>query len=145
MKKFDELCVDQFGNYIIQSIIKLNNENINKEICFNLKNNIIFYCKHKYCSNIVEKIFDCNENINNEKNILIDIILEKENINNLIIDEHGNYVIQKLLSIIDENKRKKILEIIINLIPELKKKIFGEKVIMRLLVNYPELKEKIQM
>jgi hypothetical protein len=59
------------------------------------------------------------------------------------MDEHGNYVIQKLLSIIDENKRKKIFEIIVILIPELKKKIFGEKVIMRLLVNYPELKEKI--
>ena len=58
------------------------------------------------------------------------------------MDEHGNYVIQKLLSIIDENKRKKIFEIIVILIPELKKKIFGEKVIMRLLVNYPELKEK---
>ena len=58
------------------------------------------------------------------------------------MDEHGNYVIQKLLSIIDENKRKKIFEIIVILIPELRKKIFGEKVIMRLLVNYPELKEK---
>ena len=128
LKNFNELCIDQFGNYLIQSIIKLNDDNINKEICFNLKDNIIFYCKHKYCSNIVEKILDCNnENINNEKNNLIDIILEKDNINNLIIDEHGNYVIQKLLSIIDENKRKKIFEIFVILIPELKKKNIWRK------------------
>ena len=67
-----------------------------------LLGNITYYSKHKYSSNVVEKCFDYSDAPARKK--LIDALNSKEIISDLIIDEHGNYFIQKVLAYVFEKK-----------------------------------------
>lgn len=136
-KNFFLLAVDQFGNYIIQSIMKLNDQQLNDSFAMKMIDNIIYYSKHKFSSNIVEKCFDyCSEDI---KTKLITILSEEEAIKELIIDEHGNYVVQKVLSCSTKEKRSVLFNYIIPLISKINNMSFGEKIISRLTMMYPSL------
>ena len=98
-------------------------------------NNICFYSKHKYSSNVVEK---CFENCNGEiRNNLINTLLKKENLKDLILDEHGNYIVQKIISISDYNTQKYILDFIKEI--DLKNVRFGEKLLNKLYIQYPNI------
>ena len=65
--------------------------------------------------------------------------MRPEAISDLILDEHGNYVIQKVISLVDPASRKMMLSQIIPLFNKLKMVSYGERVINRLLMSYPEL------
>ena len=141
LDNFNSISIDQFGNYIIQSIIKLNDDNINKLILNKMINNIVYYSKHKFSSNIVEKFFEfCNDDI---KQVLFEKLSDKNIIVDLIMDEHGNYVFQKVLNYCNEEKKNEILNLIIPLFNKLKDLSFGEKIIVKLILSYPELKNKV--
>ena len=97
--------------------------------------NVVYYAKHKYSSNVVEKCFDrCDgKDLSN----LMSNVQKKENLADLILDEHGNYVVQKVLSLSDENTRRTMLKQIVPLFDKLKNFPYGEKVIARLRASYP--------
>ena len=104
LDNFNSISIDQFGNYIIQNIMKLNDKNMNNLILNKMIDNIVYYSKHKFSSNIVEKFFDiCDDDI---KNLLLEKLCDKDIIIDLIMDEHGNYVAQKVLSSCSEEKKK---------------------------------------
>ena len=64
-------------------------------------------------------------------------VQKKDNLTELILDEHGNYVVQKVLSLSNPNMQKAMLRIIVPLFEKLKNFSYGERVINRLLVSYP--------
>ena len=131
------LIIDQFGNYVIQSILLLNDSKASSIIALKICDNVAYYSKHRYSSNVVEKCFDfCGQN---EKNKLIEKISPPDILADLIMDEHGNYVIQKALSCAEPDKRELILQNIIPLIPKIKCVSFGEKLLWRLMQTYPQL------
>ena len=70
-------------------------------------------------------------------NKLIFSVQQEQNLKELILDEHGNYVVQKVLSISNTKKKKEMLSIIKSLFPELKKSHFGERIIHRITSTYP--------
>ena len=47
-------------------------------------------------------------------------VQKKENLRELILDEHGNYVVQKVLSLSDLNVQRAMLRIIVPLFEKLK-------------------------
>ena len=129
------LLIDQFGNYVIQSILDLRNNKYSSDIALIISNNAPYYSKHRYSCNVIEKCFDfCGKK---EKNILIEKLTTPEVISELILDEHGNYVIQKTLYYSDNEKRDEILNVIKSLIPQIKTKSFGDKLLTRLYSMYP--------
>ena len=131
------LITDQFGNYVIQNILLMNNMEYGNRIVEKMTNNIIYYSKHKYSSNVVEKTFEhCNGVV---KKNLINIFLKKENLNDLILDEHGNYIIQKVITISDKDKKFYILNYINSISDKLKNVHFGEKLLTKLSMQYPNL------
>ena len=97
-----KLIVDQFGNYVYQSLINTNEDRIIYEIYRIISPNFILLCKQKYSSNVIEKLFDINNKnlvykiaklvYNNEKDII-----------ELLTDQYGNYIIQKIMDCL-ENK-----------------------------------------
>ena len=104
------LIVDQFGNYVIQTILLMGNKIYGNKLARKIAENVVYYAKHKYSSNVVEKCFDrCD----------------------------GNYVVQKVLSLSDENTRRTMLKQIVPLFDKLKNFPYGEKVIARLRASYP--------
>ena len=136
------LIADQFGNYVIQSILLLKNEKINSEIAKKIIGNIHYYSKHRYSSNVVEKCFDlCNAQ---DKKIFVEKLSSPEIVAELILDDHGNYVIQKVLQCADEITKENILKNIIPLIPKIKGLSFGERLLNKLYASYPQLNGNIK-
>ena len=133
----EKLIIDQFGNYVIQSILLLNDVIICNKIVEIIIKNPSFYSKHKYSSNVVEKSFDyCDDNI---KNKLIEILSNKEIICDLMLDPHGNYVIQKALSCAEKKVQDIMIENLTGIIPDLRNVSFGERILNRLGILYPQL------
>ncbi len=132
---FSSLITDQFGNYVIKTILLIGNPEFSNKIGENIYNNILYYSKHKYSSNVVEKCFEYCQGMSLNK--LIFSVQQEQNLKELILDEHGNYVVQKVLSISNTKKKKEMLSIIKSLFPELKKSHFGERIIHRITSTYP--------
>ena len=131
------LIIDQFGNYVIQSILLLNNTKASGAIALKISDNIQYYSKHRYSSNVIEKCFDfCGKK---ERKILVQKVCSPEVIADLILDEHGNYVVQKALYYADQKEKEFILNNIIMLIPKIRCVSFGEKLLNRLVLTYPVL------
>ena len=134
-KNLSPIIIDQFGNYIIRHIILNLNHSINNVIVQNIINNIVYYSNQKYSSNVVENCLDNNfirEYILNE--------LTKQYIfNNIFLNEYGNYVIQKALSLADEDKKDIYFKYIIQVTRPLQSFSFGHKLLSKLLMLYPKL------
>ena len=131
------LIIDQFGNYVMQSVLLLNDVDASNAIASKLLENAAYYSKHKYSSNVVEKCFDfCDEDARKK---LIKVLSKAEVMNDLIVDEHGNYVIQKVLACADLKTQNEMLQNIAPMINKLKNLNFGERIISRLLVAYPQM------
>lgn len=131
------LIIDQFGNYVMQSVLLLNDVEASNAIASKLVENAAYYSKHKYSSNVVEKCFDyCDDNARKK---LINVLSKAEVMNDLIVDEHGNYVIQKVLACADLKTQNEMLQNIAPMINKLKTLNFGERIISRLLVAYPQM------
>ena len=102
--------------------------------------NVVYYAKHKYSSNVVEKCFDhCDGNY--LRNLMYNV-QKKENLRELILDEHGNYVVQKVLLLSPSLIQKKMLRLIVPTFEKLKKFPYGERVINRLVTSYPFINDK---
>lgn len=134
------LIVDQFGNYVIQTILKKNNKNYGNKLAEKIVENVVYYAKHKYSSNVVEKCFNYCDNFYLTN--LINNVLKRENLIELMLDEHGNYVVQKVLSLSNFITQRQILKIIMENIDKLKLCNHGERVINRLMANYPFINDK---
>ena len=99
--------------------------------------NVVYYAKHKYSSNVIEKCFDYCDGIYLEN--LMANVQKKDNLTELILDEHGNYVVQKVLSKSPPKQQKMMLGILVSLFDKLKNCPHGDRVINRLMVSYPNL------
>jgi pumilio RNA-binding family len=133
-----DIITDQFGNYVIQCILMNKNSEIVKNFVDEIKNNIIFYSNNKFSSNAVEKCFE-NENI---KNDFIKLFMIKEIFEKIILDKFGNYVAQKAIATADDNEKIILIDLLRLLIPELKNKYFGEKLLSKMEFLYPNFFNK---
>ena len=128
------IITDQFGNYVIQTILSIGDKKYGNILADKISTNIVYYAKDKYSTNVVEKCFEyCDgEHFNN----LLASVQKKENMIELMLDEHGNYIVQKALSLSPPNVQKIMLDIIKGLFDKLKKLPFGNKIINRVNMTY---------
>ena len=129
------LIIDQFGNYVIQTILLMGDKKYGNKLAEKITENVVYYAKHKYSSNVIEKCFDYCDGIYLQN--LMNNVRQKDNLTELILDEHGNYVVQKVLSLSKPNEQKSMLRMIVPLFEKLRNFSYGERVINRLLVSYP--------
>ena len=129
------LIIDQFGNYVIQTILSMGIKKYGNKIAEKITENVVYYAKHKYSSNVVEKCFNyCDGNY--RLNLMLNV-QKKENLIELILDEHGNYVVQKVLSLSPPATQKNMLKLIVPAFEKLKRCPYGDRVINRLVGTYP--------
>jgi hypothetical protein len=96
---------------------------------------LIYFSNQKYSSNVVE---NCLDNKNWGK-LIIEKICDHNTFNCIFLNEYGNYVIQKVLSLADENQKNILFNYIIQASKQLQSLPFGQKLISKLLLNYPKL------
>ena len=56
VNNISELIVDQFGNYIVQYVMTLGDQNLVEKIVDKFLKDLVFLSKQKYSSNVVEKV-----------------------------------------------------------------------------------------
>ncbi len=131
-----ELICDQFGNYVIQYVVKCNNDSINNKLLSIIMNNLLFLCKEKYASNVLEKFIFYNSK---ESKIFLNKIINDVNIiYELITDQYGNYIIQRVLSTIDIQERIQMFKLILGWLEEIKNLSFGSRLLSKLFERYKE-------
>jgi len=130
---------DQYANYVVQFVIMLNNQDVNKNLVLEIfKNDINFLSKQRFSSNVIEKCFD---NSNKEtKEIIIKELAKPDIIYSLLFDMYGNYVLQKALAISSEPYYSFFLKNISQHLEELKNfSSFGNKLYVKLINTYPKI------
>ena len=133
-QKLDKIITDQYGNYIIQNILTKFNLMLKYQIIETIIKNLVIFSNQKFSSNVVEKCFDSEMKTN-----AIDEILKDNNFELILLNEYGNYVIQKALSKADKNKQNLLLKSLVPLVDKLQKKPFGQKLLQKLFIIYPKL------
>ena len=132
----EELINDQFGNYVIQSVINLNVDKVNDYFVELITTNGRYLCKEKYASNVIEKFL---AHKNNASRKLIEYIMNNEDVlSELLFDNYGNYIVQRVLTLIGQDERMKIIQYIIEWLPKVKSLPFGERLIAKLSERYNE-------
>jgi hypothetical protein len=135
LQNLKDIITDQYGNYVIQSILTKEGSSIVKDFINEINKNIVYYSNNKFSSNAVEKCFE-NENL---KNIVLDQFIKKDIFEKIISDKFGNYVVQKAIANADSCRRNIMLQLIIPLIPSLKCQYFGQRLLSKLILQYPNL------
>ena len=138
--KIKEIVIDQYGNYVIQYVLKIIKEqNITK---YNLKEifkfiieDLVTYSNQKFCSNVIEKLFGVDE----LKIALLAKLEQPEIMKALLVAHFGNYVVQKALNYSNTDEQNKLLKIIATMVGDLKKLEFGFKLYNKLVSKYPTL------
>ena len=97
------LIVHQYGNYAIQIIIENWDETDLKEILEIYENKYIFLSNQKFSSNVMERILEKSEkNLEN----YINEISKGYNLNELLKNKYGNFVIKKAYDLANGNLKK---------------------------------------
>ena len=134
IKNFSSFINDEFGNISLKRLIKLNNENYNSKIFPCIKDSIINFSCQKFSSNVIEACIDNNTTL--KKKTIEKLIDDDSIISKLILDQFGNYIVQKAL----QNSEQKEFDIIINIIKNNEKKLkqsqHGKVIYEKLMKNY---------
>lgn len=136
LKNILSLISDQFGNYVFQYIISFDEKSIVPQIFNSISNQVILLCKGKYSSNVMEKLFE----IQDKKliNKIAKKVLHKDStIIELLSNQYGNFIIQKIIKNITSKKLlRKILMVIVNNSEKLQKKSRTKKILDKINVGY---------
>ena len=135
LEKIGDLINDKYGNYTIQTIFKLFNDEINDKIYDYIDKNIVKLSKEKFSSNVIDKCIIKNYD---KSNRLIESIIKKNIIKEIIVDQYGNYVVQKALNISGKEVCSKIIRQIKPILGDLQKTNIGKKIYEKLNQNYKE-------
>ena len=134
-KGLDSLVNDEYGNYTIQLIIELKEKEYNDIIYNYLIKNCLSLSKKKFSSNVIDKCI-IGEDENSQK--LVNHIITNKYVKEMIIDQFGNYVIQKALKVSNYNTRIEIINQIKPEIDQLKQTNIGRKIYEHLMQSYSE-------
>ncbi len=130
-----DLIIDKYGNYTIQTVFKLMKEKINEKVYKYIDENLLRLSKEKFSSNVIDK---CIIKDYEPSKKLIQSIIQKNIIKDIIVDQYGNYVVQKALNVSDKDTCKKIFEQIRPMLGELHKTNIGKKIYDKLWQNYKD-------
>lgn len=139
-KNLKELINDEFGNFLVQQIYKLNITEVNLAISNYIEENFIYLSKQKFSSNVIDKCvlisrFTDIKFINN-----LGLMLIKDlNVINLIIDKYGNYIVKTLLTKVNKVSFIELIKIIKLKLKRIKNSPYGDKIYTSLIGKYKEI------
>ncbi|KAJ2672169.1 mRNA binding protein puf3, partial [Coemansia sp. RSA 1285] len=112
-------------------------------VCSRVRGHVLQLSKHKFASNVVEKCIAHGEP--KDRKVLIDEATAvrrdgSSNLVNMMKDQYANYVVQKMLDVVDEQQRDSILVKIQPHMAALRKFTYGKHLINKV-EKYTALKE----
>ncbi|WRT67370.1 uncharacterized protein IL334_004341 [Kwoniella shivajii] len=130
-----DLMEDQFGNYVVQSVIVVGDATDRDKIIQEIKGRVTNLARHKFASNVVEKaILKANDQ---DRRILIDELVGLKDdgssqVGMLLRDAFGNFPLQTALLAASSDQRQELLKIINPIIPQIRNTPVGKRLENRL-------------
>ncbi|KAM0209631.1 hypothetical protein ACHAQI_006372 [Fusarium lateritium] len=120
------LVQDPFGNYVVQYIIDLNEPLFTEPIVLTFKGCIAKLSSHKFSSNVVEKCLRCAQPPS--KDLIVDELLHKQEMERLLRDSFANYVIQTALEYATPHYKYRLVEAIRPILPQIRTTPYGRRI-----------------
>ncbi|KAK3313867.1 pumilio domain-containing protein [Apodospora peruviana] len=99
------LVTDQYGNYVTQHVIERGPVEDQTRMITMVIGQLLTLCRHKFASNVVEKCID--NGTAEQRRQITEMLSLNPTLMEMMKDQYGNYVIQKLLRTLkDEEKAK---------------------------------------
>lgn len=127
-----QLVQDQYGNYVIQHILERGRAADKSLVIDKIRGQVLQLSKHKFASNVVEKCVDYGSK--RDRQLLIEEVLQPRPDGTLPLvtmmkDQYANYVIQKMLDVVDDDQRELLVNKIKPHLQSLKKYTYGKHLI----------------
>ena len=154
------LIEDPYGNYLVQNVLKIQDDNANQKIFSFIAGDFIRLSKLKFSSNVIEKCLEIESSVMQIARILLgshkydDITLQQELgdasrdkdtrlsciVEHLATHSFGNYVLQKVLLVnIEWSLKKQVLDEIKLQSSSMMATKHGPKVLQKLQKTYPRI------
>jgi hypothetical protein len=126
------LVQDQYGNYVIQHILEHGKAVDRSQVITKIMGQVLTMSRHKFASNVVEKCVA--HGTPQERKELIDevIITQADGSSPLVLmmkDQFANYVVQKMIDVVNGEQRDLLLNKIRPHLNSLKKFTYGKHLI----------------
>ncbi|KAJ4901799.1 Pumilio-like protein 14 [Raphanus sativus] len=122
-----KLCVNRFGNYVVQYVVELNDPNVTVLLVQQLLGNYVYLSRNKYGSHVVQKFLKIH--YIDHSMIIYELLTD---IDTLLIDPFGNYVIQTAWFVCGDVLRFNLMSHIERNKPLMRCNKFGRKVLDKL-------------
>ncbi|CAB5175298.1 unnamed protein product [Rhizophagus irregularis] len=128
------LVQDQYGNYVIQHVLERGKAADKSMVVAKVRGNVLQMSKHKFASNVVEKCVAYGSK--RDRQMLIEeVIMTKPDGTSPLIsmmkDQYANYVVQKMLDVVDGEQRDLLVAKIKPHLQSLKKYTYGKHLISK--------------
>ncbi|WVF71933.1 hypothetical protein IAT40_006743 [Kwoniella sp. CBS 6097] len=129
------LIEDQFGNYVVQSVIVVGLPVDKDKVVSVIKGNVIRLARHKFASNVVEKAI-VNANEADRKLLIKEVVgVQPDGTNQvgmLLRDAFGNFPLQTALKAAQDDQRQELLDIVTSVLPQIRHTPVGKRLEMKL-------------
>ncbi|KAK2739188.1 Pumilio 2 [Myotisia sp. PD_48] len=126
-----QLIPDQFGNYVIQHVLEHGSVQDRNSIISIVISNLLPFSRHKFASNVVEKSIEFGQSSQRQEIVRILMAVNERGegpLLGLIRDQYGNYVVQKLLDMIDGPDYELLIGLISPSLCYLKRYNYGKQI-----------------
>ena len=120
------LVQDPFGNYVVQYILDLSDNNFTRPLCIALSGHIAFLSKQKFSSNVIEKCMRCADV--ETRRVLIQEIIVPSELEKLLRDSFANYVVQTAMDHCPEDLKTLFVESIRPVLPNIRNTPHGRRI-----------------
>lgn len=120
------LVQDPFGNYVVQYIIDLNEPAFTEPVVKMFAGRIPQLSRHKFSSNVIEKCLRCASD--GSRDMMISEIVVPGEMERLIRDSFGNYVVQTALEHATFHMKQQLVETIRPILPAIRTTPHGRRI-----------------
>jgi len=119
-----KLVENQFGNYVIQSLLDVAPPNVRTNVKVKMEGKYMRLSQQKFSSNVVEKCL--KQSSAHWRGIIIKELMQQPQVSDLLRDRYGNYVLQTALSVASPQQVQEISEAINQHLPSLRENVRGK-------------------
>ncbi|XP_033130163.1 pumilio homolog 15-like [Brassica rapa] len=121
------LCINRYGNYAVQYVLEMENCQVAASLSQYLDGHYVQLSCDKFGSHVVQKCLETRQF--NSRRIINELISD---IDSILVDRFGNYVIQTAWVVSQDDMRNKLLYHINKNYPLMRYNMYGRKILEKL-------------
>ncbi|KAF1810936.1 ARM repeat-containing protein [Eremomyces bilateralis CBS 781.70] len=124
------LVQDPFGNYVLQYVLDIGEVVYTDYLCRVFVPQLPVLSRQKFSSNVIEKCIRCSSR--EARNDMIEVLLNPRELESLIKDNYGNYVIQTAMEHSESETRTRLYDAVRPMVSSIRGTPHGRRIIQKL-------------